>query len=129
MMNDPLANALSTILNAEKIGKKECTIKPSSKIIEKVLEIMKDQQFIGDFEKTESRQVTCLYLNLLSNINNCGVIKPRHSIKKDNYEKFEKRFLPAKGFGFLIVSTPKGIMTQEEAKKEESGGKLLAFVY
>ena len=33
MMNDPLANALSTILNAEKIGKKECTIKPSSKII------------------------------------------------------------------------------------------------
>ena len=41
MMNDPLANALSVILNAEKIGRKECVIKPSSKIIEKVLEIMK----------------------------------------------------------------------------------------
>ena len=129
MMNDPLANTLSSIMNAEKIGKKECTIKPSSKLIEKVLEIMKDQQFIGDFKKTESRQGTSLHLNLLNNINNCGVIKPRHSIKKDNYEKFEKRFLPAKGFGFLIVSTPKGIMTQEEAKKEECGGKLLAFVY
>jgi small subunit ribosomal protein S8 len=65
----------------------------------------------------------------LNNINGCGVIKPRHSVKKDDYEKFEKRFLPAKGFGILIVSTPKGIMTQEGAKKEDSGGKLLAFIY
>ena len=129
MMNDPLANALSTILNAEKIGKKECIIKPSSKIIEKVLEIMKECQFIGEFKKIESRSGNSLEINLLNNINKCGVIKPKHSVKKDNYEKFEKRFLPAKGFGFLIVSTPKGMMTQEEAKKKESGGKLLAFVY
>ena len=129
MMNDPLANALSLILNAEKIGRKECTIKPSSKIIEKVLEIMKESQFVGEFKKIKARHGNSLELNLLNNINKCGVIKPRHSIKKDNYEKFEKRFLPAKGFGILIVSTPKGIMTQEDAKKRESGGKLLAFVY
>ena len=129
MMNDPLANALSVILNAEKIGRKECVIKPSSKIIEKVLEIMKDFQFIGEFKKTKTRQGNYLEINLLNNINKCGVIKPRHSIKKDNYEKFEKRFLPAKGFGVLIVSTSKGIMSQEDAKGNESGGKLLAFVY
>tara|TARA_B100001971_G_C17762433_1_gene320864 strand:+ start:161 stop:547 length:387 start_codon:yes stop_codon:yes gene_type:complete len=128
-MNDPLANALSVILNAEKIGRKECTINPSSKIIEKILTIMKDNQYIGDFEKTETRQGTSLKLNLLNNINKCGVIKPRHSLKKDNYEKFEKRYLPAKDFGILIVSTPHGIITQEEAKKKESGGKLLAFIY
>ena len=129
MMNDPLANALSLIMNAEKIGRKECTIKPSSKLIEKVIEIMKDNQFLGEFKKIESRQGDSLEINLLNNINKCGVIKPRHSIKKDNYEKFEKRFLPAKGFGILIVSTPKGIMTQEDAKNKESGGKLLAFIY
>ena len=129
MMNDPLANALSVILNAEKIGRKECVIKPSSKIIEKVLEIMKDFQFIGEFKKTKTRQGNYLEINLLNNINKCGVIKPRHSIKKDNYEKFEKRFLPAKGFGVLIVSTSKGIMSQEDAKGNESCGKLLAFVY
>ncbi len=90
---------------------------------------MKDNQYIGDFEKTETRQGTSLKLNLLNNINKCGVIKPRHSLKKDNYEKFEKRYLPAKDFGILIVSTPHGIITQEEAKKKESGGKLLAFIY
>ncbi|MBW2985082.1 30S ribosomal protein S8 [Candidatus Woesearchaeota archaeon] len=129
MMNDPLANALSVIMNAEKIGRKECTINPSSKIIEKILTIMKENQYLGEFKKTESRQGSSLVLNLLNNINKCGVIKPRHSVKKDNYEKFEKRYLPAKGFGILIVSTPHGIITQEYAKKKESGGKLLAFVY
>ena len=129
MMNDILANTLSAILNAEKVGKKECIIKPSSKIIEKVLEIMKDNQFVGEFKKTESRNGNSLAVNLLNNINKCGVIKPKHSVKKDGFEKFEKRFLPAKGFGILIVSTPKGIMTQEDAKNKESGGKLLAFVY
>jgi small subunit ribosomal protein S8 len=128
-MNDPLANALSVIMNAEKIGRKECTINPSSKIIEKILTIMKENQYLGEFKKTESRQGSSLVLNLLNNINKCGVIKPRHSVKKDNYEKFEKRYLPAKGFGILIVSTPHGIITQEYAKKKESGGKLLAFVY
>ena len=129
MMNDTLANALSTIMNAEKIGRKECTIKSSSKIVEKVLETMKENQFLGEFKKTESRRGNSLKINLLNNINKCGVIKPRHSVKKGNYEKFEKRFLPAKGFGVLIVSTPEGIMTQEDAKNKEIGGKLLAFVY
>ncbi|MBC8444133.1 30S ribosomal protein S8 [Candidatus Woesearchaeota archaeon] len=129
MLNDPLANALSIILNAERIGKKECTIKPSSKIIEKVLEIMKDHHFVGDFEKIESRQGTSLKLNLISNINKCGVIKPRFAVKQDNYEKFEKRFLPAKDFGIIIVSTSQGIMVQKESKEKKIGGKLIAFIY
>ena len=129
MLNDPLANALSVILNAEKIGKKECLIRPSSKVIEKILEIMKDHHFVGDFEKIETRQGTSLKLNLINNINKCGVIKPRFAVKQDNYEKFEKRFLPAKDFGIIIVSTSQGIMTQKESKEKKIGGKLIAFVY
>ena len=46
-----------------------------------------------------------------------------------NYEKYEKRFLPAKGFGILIVSTPKGLMTHEEARKKKLGGVLIVYVY
>ena len=65
-MNDPLANVLSTIINAGKVGKKECTIKCSSKIIEKVLTIMKDNQYLGEFSKVESRRGSSLKLNLLS---------------------------------------------------------------
>lgn len=129
MLNDPLANALSKLLNAEKVGKKEIQITPSSKIIEKILTIMQEKQFLGDFKVKESRKGNSLTLNLINKINNCGVIKPRFPVKHDNFEKFEKRYLPAKGFGFLIVSTSQGIMTQEESSEKKLGGKLIAFVY
>jgi small subunit ribosomal protein S8 len=98
-------------------------------MIEKVFEIMKDRGFIGEYKKTESRQGSVLILNLINKINNCGVIKPRYPVQNDGFEKFEKRYLPAKGFGFLIVSTSEGIMSQEEAIKKNLGGKLIAFVY
>ena len=59
----------------------------------------------------------------------CGAIKPNFSVKKDGFEKFEKRYLPAKDFGVLIVSTSQGIMTHVEAKEKKLGGKLIAYVY
>ena len=48
---------------------------------------------------------------------------------KDEFEKFEKRYLPAKNFGILIVTTPEGIMTHNEAKERGIGGRLLAYMY
>jgi len=129
MLNDPLANALSTILSKENARTKECLIKPSSKIIKEVLKIMKDNYYVGEFKEIEDSKGNMLSINLLNNINKCGVIKPRFSVKKDGYEKFEKRFLLAMDFGILIVSTPLGIMTNNEAKKKRIGGKLLAYCY
>jgi len=129
MLNDPLANALSLILNKGDARIKECIIKPSSKVIKDVLKIMKDNYYVGEFKEIEDSKGNMLSVQLLNKINKCGVIKPRFSVKKDGYEKFEKRFLPAKGFGFLIVSTPQGIMTDDEAKKKGIGGKLLAYCY
>ena len=129
MLNDPLANALSLILNKGDARIKECIIKPSSKVIKDVLKIMKDNYYVGEFKEIEDSKGNMLSVQLLNKINKCGVIKPRFSVKKDGYEKFEKRFLPAKDFGFLIVSTPQGIMTNDEAKKRCIGGKLLAYCY
>ena len=129
MLNDPLANALSNILNKENAKTKKCLIKPSSKIIKEILNIMKDNYYVGEFKEIEDSKGNMLSVQLLNKINKCGVIKPRFSVKKDGYEKFEKRFLPAKDFGILIVSTPQGIMTNEEAKKKLIGGKLLVYCY
>lgn len=129
MLNDPLANVLSNILNASKVGKSSCTSKPSSQIIEKVLQIMQKHKYIGDFEKLENGKGNIIKINLIGNINKCVAIKPRFSVDKENYEKFEKRFLPAKDFGILIISTPKGLMTHYEAKEKNLGGKLIAYIY
>jgi len=129
MLNDPLANALSIVMSYDKCGRKEVVINPVSRIIRKVLTIMQDRFFVGSFDEITDSRGGVIKLNLLGNINACGVIKPRFSVSLDTYEKFEKRYLPAKDFGVLIVSTPKGIMTHEDAKRAGIGGRLLAYCY
>ena len=102
---------------------------PSSKVIRKVLEVIKDNGYIGDFEEIKNGRGDSIKINLLGNINKCGVIKPRYSIKNDQFEKFEKRYLLARGMGILILSTPAGIMSHNDAKKKQIGGRLLAYCY
>ena len=68
-------------------------------------------------------------LNLLGRINKCNAIKPRNSVTLATYEKFEGRFLPAKDFGVLIVSTPKGVLSDAEAREQNVGGEVLAEVF
>ena len=129
MLNDTLATALSAVLNKEKVGKKECVIRPSSKIIKIVLQIMNENNYIGSFEEVATQKGNFLKVNLLGNINKCGAIKPRYSVKNEEYEKLEKKYLPAKDFGIILMSTSKGIMTHTEAKKKNIGGKLIAYCY
>lgn len=129
MLNDPLANALSCIQNSEKNGEKECLVKPISKIIKKVLIIIKNENYIEDFKIINEGKGGIIKVSLFGNINNCCAIKPRYNVKRINFEKFEKRYLPAKDFGIIIVSTSKGIMTHKESKEKNIGGRLLAYCY
>ena len=129
MLNDPLANVMSLILNNELIGKSECTLKPVSKIVKQVLTVMKENSFIADFKEVEDSRGNYIDLTLNGSINKCGVIKPRYSVKIADFEKFERRYLPAKDVGILLVSTPRGIMTHYDAKSKKTGGKLLAYCY
>ncbi len=129
MLNDTLANVMSRIANAEKTAKKEVVVTPISKVAMKVLEIMKDNLYVGDFTTVVDSKGNLLKIALLGSINSCGAIKPRYSVKNDEYEKFEKRYLPAKDFGILIVSTSEGLMTHKEAKEKKIGGRLIAYCY
>lgn len=128
-LNDTLSNTLSKIEMYESLGKQECIIPVSSKIIKKVLDIMNKHNYLGKYEITKTSKGEILKVNLIGSINKCGVVKPRFSVKKDNFEKYEKRFLPAQNFGIIIISTSQGIMTNQEAKEKNLGGKLIAFVY
>jgi small subunit ribosomal protein S8 len=128
-LNDPLSNVLSQIDAYEKAGKKEMLTKNNSKVIRKVLSIMQDNKYIGGFDEIKDSKGDFLRIHLLGNINRIGVVKPRFSLKKDNFEKFEKRFLPAKDFGILLISTSQGMMTNDEAKRKGLGGKLVSYCY
>ncbi|MBI2670728.1 30S ribosomal protein S8 [Candidatus Woesearchaeota archaeon] len=128
-LNDTLSNTLSHILNCEKVGKQECIIKPSSNLIKNVLEIMKRYHYVEKTEYVENNKGGILKLKLTGKINKCGAIKPRFSVTKNEIEKFEKRYLPAKNFGVIIISTPNGLTTHYEAKEKNLGGRLIAYVY
>lgn len=129
MLNDPLANVLSNVLNYEQVGKREITLHPMSKTIRKTLQILNEKGYVGAIENITDARGGVVKLHLLGSINKCGAIKPRFAVKMDTYEKFEQRYLPAKGVGIIIVSTSKGIMTHEEAKEQNTGGTLLAYCY
>jgi len=129
MLNDPLADTMSLILNNEMIGRQDCIIKPTSKVVKEILKVMKENEFVGEFKEVEDSRGNYIQLKLIGNINKCGVIKPRYSVKSNDFEKFERRYLPAKDLGILFVSTPKGIMTHYDAKAKKTGGRLLAYCY
>jgi small subunit ribosomal protein S8 len=94
-----------------------------------LLKVMQKSGFVGSFEYMDNGRGGKYKIYLLGNVNSCGSIRPRFNVTAKGYEKYEKRFLPAAGFGILIVSTSKGVMSQEEAREQGIGGKLLAFVY
>ncbi len=128
-LNDPLADVLSNINNAEKVGKLNCIAEPSSKTVKSVLNILKKKGYIKDFKEVTSPKGNALDITLSGKINKCSVIKPRYSVKVSDLEKFEKRFLPAKNFGVLIISTSKDILTHYDAKEKNIGGRLIAYCY
>lgn len=128
-MNDTLAAAMSNIVNAEKTGKEYCLARPVSKMLSTILGIMQDKGYIGHFQVADKGRGGVMKINLIGAVNKCGVIKPRFAVTKAEFEKFEKRYLPAKGFGFIVISTSKGLMTLDEAREKSMGGRLIAFVY
>ncbi|MCB9358578.1 30S ribosomal protein S8 [Candidatus Woesearchaeota archaeon] len=127
--NDPLSACLSKIDNAGKVSKKHVDIATVSKIIKEVLEILKKNEYIDSVDYTEIRNMTSAKIALNGHVNKTGAIKPRFKVNVSDIEKFEQRYLPAKGFGMLIISTSQGLLTNAEAKEKRLGGRLIAYCY
>ena len=129
MLLDPLSDALSNLKNNEFAGNLECIVKPASKLIGAVLNVMQRYGYIGEFEFIDDGKSGKFKVKLVGKINRCGVIRPRYSVGKEDILEFEKRFLPAMDIGILIMTTSKGVMSHVEAREKGIGGKLLAFIY
>lgn len=129
MKCDVLADALSTIKNARRRGKKECTVKPASKLIIEVLKVMQNNNYIGVFEQIPDKKGGTIKVEISEKLNNCNVIKPRFFVKRNEILKFESRFLPSRNLGILVLTTPSGVKDHKEAKEIGTGGVLLAYAY
>jgi small subunit ribosomal protein S8 len=126
---DTLANGLTTIVNNEMRNKRECIISPASKLLGRILRIIQLNGYVGEFEFIDDGRSGKFKVQLLGRINKCGAIRPRFSVKVDEFEEWEKKFLPSRDVGILVISTPKGVLSHREAREKRIGGRLLAFVY
>jgi small subunit ribosomal protein S8 len=128
-MMDTVANGLTSIMNNEMRNKQECVISPASKLLGRVLRVMQLSGYIGEFEFIDDGRSGKFKVQLLGRINKCGAIKPRFSVGTAQFETWEKRFLPSRDIGVLVVSTSQGVVSHQKAKKKKIGGRLLAFIY
>ena len=126
---DTLTNGLITVINNEMRNKRECIISPASKLLGRVLRIMQLNGYIGEFEFIDDGRSGKFKVQLLGRINKCGAIKPRFPVKFDRFEEWEKKFLPSRDVGIMVVSTSRGVMSHKEAEEKSLGGRLLAFAY
>ena len=125
IINDFFAHATNNV----NVGKFEIEFGPISNLLLNVLEKLKEYGYVEYYEVVSKDRGGRVKVKLSTKFNRGNAIKPRFPVSYRELEKYEKRYLPARGFGLLVLSTDKGIKTNIEAKKEEIGGVLIAYVY
>nr|CDI51791.1 probable RPS22A-ribosomal protein S15a.e.c10, cytosolic [Melanopsichium pennsylvanicum 4] len=124
-MND----ALNSIVNAERKGKRQVLVRPSSKVVIKFLSVMQKHGYIGEFEEVDDHRSGKVVIQLNGRINKCGVISPRFNVQLGQIENWVQQLLPARSFGYVVLTTSAGIMDHEEARRKHVAGKILGFFY
>nr|AJS11627.1 30S ribosomal protein S8 [uncultured archaeon] len=126
MSQDIVADALNMIKNAKNAGKETVKIDKISNLLIEILKIMKQKGAIKKYKidsKEKSLEVT------IGELSECKAIKPRFSVDRKQIEKYRRRYLPSRNIGTVIISTNKGLVTNEEAQEEKIGGCLIAYFY
>jgi len=125
-MSDTIATALNCIMNSKKAKKMICVVR-GSKLLINLLDIMKKEGYIKDF-KFEDEKTNLIRIEI-GKLNECKAIKPRFYVTTKKIEKYIRRYLPARDFGFLIISTNKELLTHKEAIEKNIGGSLIAYFF
>jgi len=128
MAIDWVSGLFTTLQNNEMVRNRECIYK-ASKLIGEILKVLQRHGYVGAFEYIEDGRGGKFRIQLLGRINKSAPIRPRFSVGKDEFETWEKQYLPGRNIGILVVTTSKGVMSHIEAKQQGIGGKLLGYVY
>ncbi len=130
VMTDPIADMLTRIRNANQM-KAQTVDMPASKVKKQVLELLRDEGYIAKVEEIKGKPVNTLRATLRY-VQNERVVKGLKRISKPGLKVYAKSGEIPKvlnGLGIAVISTSKGIITDREARKQNVGGEILAYVW
>ena len=131
MVTDPIADLLTRIRNANQMHYKEVVV-PSSNVKIEIVKILKDEGYIADYKIEKGQVQDNIIIMLKYGKNKERVISGLKRISKPGLRVYAKKDeIPTvlNGLGISILSTSKGIMTGKEAKKQNLGGEVLAYIW
>jgi len=123
MSQDIVADTLNQIMNAKKARKETIIIEKNSKLLRNILDLAKEKGYLDYSVEGNKIKIE------IKDLNEIRAIKPRYTVPTKRINIYVRRYLPAKDFGFLIVSTNEGLMTHKDAEEKNIGGCLIAYVF
>ncbi len=130
-MTDPIADMLTRIRNASTVSHETVDV-PASKLKVELARVLKEEGFIADYAVKEEGKFKVITITLKYDMNRKPVITKLERISKPglrHYSKAKKLQKVLGGLGVAIISTPKGLLTDRKARKENVGGEILCYVY
>ena len=123
MSQDIVADGLNQIMNAKKARKTDIVLQNHSKLLRNILDLAKESGFL-DYEVDGTKLKV-----KIKKLNEIRAIKPRYTVSIKQINHYVRRFLPAKDFGLVIISTNKGLMRHYDAEEKNLGGCLIAYMF
>ncbi|KAK9184702.1 hypothetical protein WN943_025053 [Citrus x changshan-huyou] len=137
-----LNDALRAIVNAERRGKATVELQPISTVMSSFLNIMKyrayfpglslhpdcirkvvDERYIKDFQLYDPHRVGKIKVELLGRVNDCRGLTYRQDVKAREIEGYTVHALPTRQWGYVVITTPDGVLDHEEALRRNVGGQ------
>jgi len=131
MMTDPVADMLTRIRNANRRHARSVGM-PASKLKVRIAQVLKDEGYVRDYRVEPGKPSSELILDLKYGQDGELVIREIQRVSKPGCRVYSgKSTLPRvlRGQGILVLSTPKGVLSDRVARKENVGGEILCKVY
>lgn len=131
VMTDPIADMLTRIRNASSVYHEKVEM-PASKVKHAIVKILKDEGFIKDYEYINDNKQGIIRVSLKYGPNREKVLSGIKRISKPGLRVYARKDeIPRVlgGLGIAIISTPKGIMSDKQARREGLGGEVICYVW
>ncbi len=130
-ISDPIADMLTRIRNAI-MARHDVVLVPTSRMKLSIARILKDEGFINDYEVVRSKPHRVIKIHLKYSDKNQPVLSGLERVSKPGLRVYvQQKEIPRVygGLGIATVSTPKGVMTGQQAWRQKVGGELLCYVW